>query len=178
MSQIESMPEALELFFAALIQKTKASIAPQVSMGEVGEAVGLDKAASSRAVEELIGLGLVDIRTLSGAVGLTEEGKRLAEERMTPDESCAGLGQGPALGKAAKESVEKLLAGIKSCIGSLNLAFDQMNQVVSDVRTLETQLSAPHPWAAIVRECLKAIDHDLEDRLQTELAGRLKRLLA
>ncbi|WP_156915994.1 hypothetical protein [Desulfatirhabdium butyrativorans] len=178
MSQSESMPEALDTFFSALIEKTKASTDHQVSMTEVGGTIGLDKAASSRAVEELIGLGLVDIRTLSGAVGLTEAGKKLAQERLTPAESYVGIGQGDIVGEAAKEGVGKLLSGIKNCIGTLNLDFDRMNQVVVDLRTLEIQMSAPHPWTAIVRECLKAIAADVGDRLRPELTGRLNRLLA
>lgn len=172
------MPEALETFFSALIQKTKDSTTHQVSMTEVGGSIGLDKAASSRAVEELIWLGLVDIRTLSGAVGLTEAGKLLAQERLTPEEPYIGIGQGDIIGEAAKEGVGKLLSGIKNCLGALNLDFDRMNQAVVDVRTLEAQMSAPHPWTAIVRECLKAIAADVGDRLQPELAGRLNRLLA
>lgn len=178
MSPSESMPEALEAFFSALIQKTKASTVHQVSMSEVGGSIGLDKAASSRAVEELIGLGLVDIRTLSGAVGLTEAGKQLAQERLAPAEPDIGIGQGDVVGEAAKEGVGKLLSEIRNGVGTLNLDFDRMNQVVVDVRTLETQMSAPHPWTAIVRECLKAISADIGDRLKPELAGRLKRLLA
>lgn len=178
MSRTEAMSDVLEAFFSALVQMTEGDISHQVSMSEVGASIGLDKAASSRAVEELIGHGLLDIRTLSGAVGLTEEGGKLAQERMTSSESCIGIGQGVVVGEAAKEGVTTLLFEIKNCVGSLNLAFDRMNQVVIDVRTLETQLSAPHPWTAIVRECLKAIAEDTGDRLKPELAGRLNRMIA
>lgn len=175
MSASGSIPESLEPFFSALLQRTQTDLNKTVSMTVVGADIGLDKAAASRAVEELMALGVVEIRTLSGAIGLTEDGKRLAEQSIPVDE--ATLGEMPQITEAARAAMKALLSSIQNSIAALPSGFDA-TQTLSDLQTMEIQLASPHPWTAILRECLKAVQADLGNRLEPVLEGSIRRMLA
>ena len=73
MTSADNLPESSLLFFKSLFLKTGGEIQKQVSMHDIGNACGLDKAASRMIAEELMSLGLIDIRTLSGGIGMTDE---------------------------------------------------------------------------------------------------------
>ncbi|MEW6259931.1 MAG: hypothetical protein AB1547_08480 [Thermodesulfobacteriota bacterium] len=177
MSESGSIPESLEPFFSALLQHTKTDINKTVSMTVVGSEIGLDKAAASRAVEELMALGVVEIRTLSGAVGLTEDGKRMAEQYIMVEDPEAGLGNETRITESARAALKTLASSIQDCIAALPSGFDS-SQILSDIQTMEIQLASPHPWTAILRECLKAIQSDLGNCLEPALEGRIRRMLA
>uniref|UniRef100_A0A7C4MK66 Uncharacterized protein n=1 Tax=Desulfatirhabdium butyrativorans TaxID=340467 RepID=A0A7C4MK66_9BACT len=177
MSESGVIPEPLEPFFSALLQHTNTDRNKTVSMTVVGADIGLDKASASRAVEELMALGLVEIRTLSGGIGLTEDGKRMAEQSNPVDDPEAVLGKEPHITEAAKAAMKALSESLHHCIAALPSGFDS-TQALSDIHTLEIQLASPHPWTAILRECLKAIQSDLGNRLEPALEGRIRRLLA
>ena len=44
----------------------------QISMYEAGASLGLDREAASRATEDLIGWEMVELRTLSGGIGISD----------------------------------------------------------------------------------------------------------
>jgi hypothetical protein len=58
--------ENLPLFIVELYHRTRGDGSVKVSMYDIGETLGLDRKVSLRTAEELIGTGLVEIKTLSG----------------------------------------------------------------------------------------------------------------
>ena len=81
-------------FLAALIQAAKGDPGTSVDMYKIGTSLGLDKEETRRMGEELIGRWLVEIKSLSGAVGVTEEGfKTAAELGLSGAETPSGPGQ-------------------------------------------------------------------------------------
>ncbi len=177
MSESGTIPESLEPFFSALLEHAKSDLSKTVSMTVVGADIGLDKASASRAVEELMALGVVEIRTLSGGIGLTEEGKRIAEQALSVDDAGTIFGTELRITETARTALQALLSSIQGCIAALPPDFDS-SQIRSDIQTMQVQLASPRPWSAILRECLKAIQSDLGNRLEPALDGRIRRMLA
>ena len=63
-------------FLTALHQKAGGDTGFVVSMYEIGEAIGMDRDLAQKTAESLMGEGLVEIKTLSGGIGITESGKK------------------------------------------------------------------------------------------------------
>jgi len=70
----DDIKENLPLFLVELYHRTQGDASVKVSMFDIGESLGLDRKLSLRTAEELIGTGLVEIKTLSGIIGITTEG--------------------------------------------------------------------------------------------------------
>ena len=71
---INGLDENGQQFLIQLFEQTAGDPSAQISMYAVGEGLGLDRDASSRVAETLMGLELVEIRTLSGGIGISAEG--------------------------------------------------------------------------------------------------------
>jgi len=139
----------------------------QASMYTLGEAIGLDRDTSAAAAEDLMAQGLVEIRTLSGAIGMSDQGASL----MT-DGNGGGSGDVRRLGTASplepsqSELVELVLTGFKSDLGQSGLAFEALSEMVADIRTIEAQLASPKPKTAIVRECFTSLLNSARENRQ------------
>ena len=57
-------------FLLQIYQETNGDPAVQVSMYDIGEQLGLARESASRVAEDLIACQLVEIRTLSGGIGI------------------------------------------------------------------------------------------------------------
>ena len=71
-------PEA-QNYLLELYQMTTGDINAQVSMYDVGAAIGLEKNDAGKLAEDLIGDGLVAVKTLSGGIGITDLGVEKAQ---------------------------------------------------------------------------------------------------
>ena len=71
---ISELDESGRQFLIQLFEQTRGDPSVQVSMYDLGNDLGLDRDASSRVAEILMGLQLVEIRTLSGGIGISTEG--------------------------------------------------------------------------------------------------------
>ena len=71
-------------FLIQLFEQTRGDSSVQVSMYDVGGRMGLARDAASRAAEGLIGLQLVEIRTLSGGIGISAAGSEMVQELIRP----------------------------------------------------------------------------------------------
>ncbi len=127
-----------------------------VSMFAAGAALGWDRDAASARAQDLIGLELLEIRTLSGAVGLAPDGIAAVHAvRGGADEAAAGpLGRGPALSAAEGRRAAEVCAAVRA---EATAAQGLTPELDADLRTLAAQLESPHPKTAIVRECLRAL---------------------
>ena len=68
------LDESGQQFLIQLFEQTGGDSSAQASMYDVGEGLGLDRDTSLRVAETLMGLELVEIRTLSGGIGISTEG--------------------------------------------------------------------------------------------------------
>jgi hypothetical protein len=169
-------------FFRTLFIKTGGDINKQVSMHEIGNASDLDKSASKNIAEELMSLGLIDIRTLSGGIGLSEEGVLEAQSRFSdiPGISPVGisLGNDPVVSEKTGAAITDILTGLKPRIGKLGMAFDDLTELLADIQSLEAQLRSSRPKTAIVRECLRSMLSALSRSSETETLSRISSFLA
>jgi hypothetical protein len=182
MTEASSLPGSSLNFFRSLFVKTGGDIKKQVSMHEIGNEAGLDKSASKNIAEELMRLGLIDIRTLSGGIGLSEEGV-LEAQRWFSDipgiiPSGNKLGNDPVVSEKTGAAITDILTGLKPRIGKLGMAFDDLTELLADIQSLEAQMRSPRPKTAIVRECFRSMLSALARSSETETLSRIKSFLA
>ena len=173
--------ETQRAFLLELYSSADGAAGVQRSMHTVGAAIGLDRERAGKAAEDLIGKGWVEIKTLSGGIGLTAEGISVAQE----EGAGGGPGGGPLakLGKAAllaeqeRAAVEKMLTEIKQCIATQKSDFAQLEEMVLDVKTAEIQLLSPRAKTAVIREVLRALQPALAKAGAAETADRIERMI-
>jgi hypothetical protein len=151
----------------------------QASMHDVGAAIGLDREAAGKLAEELIAQGYLEIRTLSGGVGITqlgiESGKAGAE---TTDSADWRLGGATILDEKDRTVVEAALEAIKNGVGKNNVPYPQMETVVVDIKTIEIQMLSPQPKTAVVREVFLSLQQTLTTMNMTDQASGIQKMFA
>jgi hypothetical protein len=130
-------------------------------MYEIGESLGLDRKLSLRTAEELIGTGLVEIKTLSGGIGITADGVAEAQELGASLQENVGsnisLKDVPVLDESVHQAVEQLVTTLKGQTNKFSLNFDSLAELMADLKTIDAQLASPNPKTAIIRECFRSI---------------------
>jgi hypothetical protein len=181
MADFSSFPDNYLEFFRLLFIKTGGNLQKQVSMHEIGNEVGMDKSASKTVAEELMRIGLIDIRTLSGGIGLTEEGLFEAQNRF-PDiagiSTLIKLGNHPVVGEKTGTAITEILNHLKPQIGKLGLAYNELTELIADIQTLDAQMRSPRPKSSIVRECFRSIQPLLSPTDESEIQTRIKSFLS
>lgn len=122
-------------------------------MYAVGETLGMDRDEASKICQELIAFGLVEIRTLSGGVGITTDGLALGGPPGHGGGAAGGaqLKQGPILDDDDSQAVTAVLEALKQSAAQWKLTYEQMAEFVADVKTIEVQLLSPQPKTAVVK---------------------------
>lgn len=168
-------------FLLQIYNSTKGDTSVQVSMYDIGAALDLDRDASSKLAEELIGWELVEIRTLSGGIsicaGAVAEIQKAGIAEPPAQESISNLGREPIINEVARRAVERISEDIKAQAGSLGLKFDLLSELMADLKTIDTQLDSPRPKTAIIRECLKSLKEALEAAGADKLLAGVNALL-
>jgi hypothetical protein len=175
------LDETGQQFLIQLFEQTSGDPSAQVSMYDVGQGLGLDRDTSSRVAETLIGLQLVEIRTLSGGIGISTDGvnevKRLTGGAPLAGGSPGKLSDQPVMDPISCQGVEQAAAELKSQAGNLGLNFDSLSELMADLKTIDAQLGSPRPKTAIIRECLRSIKETLEGLADGESLVKVKGLL-
>lgn len=168
-------------FLLQIYHSTKGDTSVQVSMHDIGAALSLDRDASSRLAEELIGWELVEIRTLSGGIGICTSAVKEIEKagiaESQAQETNGTLGNEPIMDGDARRVVERISGEIKEQAGSLGLKFDLLSELMADLKTIDVQLDSPRPKTAIIRECLKSLKAALEATGADKCLARVNALL-
>jgi hypothetical protein len=134
----------------------------QVSMYDTGAALGLEKQASGRMAEELMVLGQVELKTLSGGIGITEQGLNLLGV-TAPQKNhgqATALSAGPVINDLDRATIETLLGQLKDDISHATIEYPQVEEIIFDIKTIEVQLLSPRPKVALINEGFRSI-HDL-----------------
>jgi hypothetical protein len=129
------------------------------NMWVAGESVGLDRAATENLSLDLMGMGYLEMASLSGAVRLTDKG---GEELQ----GAAGAEKAP--------DMEQLLERIAAA--GLDLGPRANADLTADLATLKAALGRSRPLNPVVKACLAAIDGALEKAGET--AAHLRSQLA
>lgn len=169
---------AVHSYLMELYRITQGDLAAQASMFDVGSAMGLNKDEASRLAEDLIGRGWVEIKTLSGGIGITADGIEAARQSGAPTEASGlKLTDAPVLDDTGRQAVEKILADIKTCLPELKSNYDGIEEMVIDIKTAEVQLLSPKAKTAIFRGVLRSLKSTLVEAGSQELASRLESMI-
>lgn len=157
-------PEA-KSYLTELCTRTQGDIGVQVSMYDVGEAIGMEKAEAGMMAEELIVQGFVELKSLSGGIGITSQGVEMVQgpavgPRIGTDTSMQ-LGNALVLEESGRQAVEKIVGEIRNACVQRNATYAQLEEIVIDIKTIETQMLSPNPKIAVIREVLRSLHKTL-----------------
>lgn len=180
MTDRPELEEAEQDFLLRVFEAAGGDAVAQVDMYALGESAGLDRTAARKLAENLIGWGLVEIRTLAGGISLSPDGIEFLQEAGmagggVPAE--APLGVAPVLDAGDRGRVETLLADLKARAGERSWHFSALDEFMADLKTMEAQLASPRPKSAVMRGCLQSIADNLADCGSRENLERVRRLL-
>jgi len=179
MNYSSELDQQERIFLAEIYRCVGEDPADSVSMYEIGEKLGMDRQESARIAEMLLAGGLLDLRSLSGAVALTQSGhEAAAAAQPSGSEGAFSLGDGPLLDADRQQVVATIIADLKQQAGKMGLEFDALSEMVADLKTIEAQLSSPRPKSAVIRACFESIRDLLPGAADTRLVGTVTDLLA
>jgi hypothetical protein len=179
MISLHEMDVTGQQFLIQLYEQTKGDLAAQVSMYDIGDQLGLERDIASTVAQELIGSMLVEIRTLSGGIGISADGLQMAQKLIGPSAASADefakLDDTPLLNASGRPAVDLIVSELKNQAGALGLDFETLAALMADLKTIDAQLGSPRPKTAIIRECLRSVlavisntgDNKIYDRIRT-----------
>jgi hypothetical protein len=158
---ISEIDENSQRFLVELCEQTNGDPSVKTSMYEIGESMGFERDVSAQVGETLIGWGLVEIKTLTGGIGITDDGvteaRKLGARLDSAEENEPKLGDAPIIEELVRKAVEKVADELKGQAGKIGLDFEDLNELMADLKTIDVQLSSSRPKTAIVRECFHSI---------------------
>ena len=181
MMTTDEIDETGRQFLIQLFEQTGGDSAVQVSMYDIGEQLSLDRESASKIAQDLIGLMLVEIRTLSGGIGISADGSRMAKELIGPSAAAGDrfekLDDAPILNSSGKQAVEKIILEVKNQTGNMGLGFDTLSELMADLKAIDAQLESPRPKTAIVRECLLSVKEVIKTSGNSGISDRIQALV-
>jgi len=179
MTQIE-LDENGQRFLIELFNQTKGNPSAKVSMFDVGTKVGMDKQLSSRTAEVIIAWELAEIRTLSGSIGITEAGVEEVRKSGAAGSEFSGglrLKETPVIDDTGCKIIEQFLIPLKSQIGSMGFNFEDMTEIVADLKTIDAQLTSSKPKTAIIREVFRSVRENLKRVKAAKIINQINGML-
>ncbi len=151
---------SIKTFLEELHRRTQGDQQSQASMYEVGASMGLAKGEAGSLAEELMVAGLVELRTLSGGISITREGLSslgLSAPAPPADGPELKFSDGPTANKTDREILCRLIDTMKTSLSGLKLEYNQLEEIIIDLKTMEVQLLSPAPKVAVCRELLRSL---------------------
>ena len=175
------LDEVAEQFLIQLSEQTKGDASVQVSMYDIGELLGMDRDTAYTVALELMGLQLIEIRTLSGGIGISADGSARVHDLVGPlasgNSEYTKLGDEPVLNSDGQQAVGQVVSELKNQTGSLGLDFDTLSELMADLKTIEAQLDSSRPKTAIIRECLRSVLGVMEKAKDSQIPDRIRKLV-
>jgi len=170
-------------YLAELYKQTTGDTEAKVSMLDVGAAIGFEEAEARTTAEELMILGLAELKTLSGGIGITNQGLEELGITVTPPAGNTGndilqLGQELALNEEGQQAIEAVITELKTELTRSKSDYQLLEENIIDIKTIEVQLLSPTPKTAIIREVLRSLAAGISPAENSELSRKLETLLA
>lgn len=168
-------------YLEELHRQTGGDIESQVSMYDVGTAIGLDKAEAGNLAEQLMVQGQAELRTLAGGISITPEG--LAALGITvltshSAENSLQLSKGPVADDSDRQTIQNLTEMIKKEIPTLKLQYDVLEEIVIDLKTIEIHMLSPKPKIPVFRELFRSLLNTLETAKVDQITSQLKAVIS
>lgn len=170
----------IKAFLEELYRQTNGDTEQQVSMYDVGSAIGLDKTEAGSLAEQFMVQGQAELRTLAGGISITPEGLAvlgIAAPSPHSAEDNFRLGADPVIDEADRQNVHLLTKEIKNDISSLALEYEQLEQIILDLKTIEVHMLSPRPKTAVLREIFRSMLSTLKTANAEKLRAQLKTII-
>ena len=181
MMNLNEIDKIGQQFLLELYDQTKGDSTVQVSMYDIGDQLDLERDVSSTVAQELMASMLVEIRTLSGGIGISADGLQMAQELIGPSASgtdgFAKLDDAPVLTTAGRQAVEQIASELKNQAGSLGLDFDTLTELTADLKTIDAQLGSSRPKTAIITACLHSVLAVVKNSGDPNISKRIRTLV-
>jgi hypothetical protein len=175
---MEAISTEAQHYLHELCRRVQGDAAAQVSMFDVGAAMGLEKEAARKLAEDLIAEGLVEIKTLSGGIGITAQGiDRVQPAGGQASDAGLDLGSGPVLGEKGRKALERIVTEVRCQLASQPIPYARLEEMVVDIKTIDLQLFSPRPKIGVIKEVLRSLQDGLENSGAVVLAGKLGKMI-
>ena len=175
---MDALSTDAERYLLELCRRTEGNCSVQVSMFDIGAAIGLEKEAARKLAEDLIADGLVEIKTLSGGIGITAQGLEAAGPVAGFGPAAdLNLGKGPILEDKGRQALETVLADIKAGLAANAGSYPRLEETVIDIKTIDVQMLSPRPKTAVIKEVLRSLQASVKQAGGSELAARLDKMI-
>lgn len=165
-------------FMTALYEQTGGDVDGQVSMFELGETLGLDKSSASSLAEELIIEEWVELKTLSGGIGITDKGLEVLQKKpVSAGIDMPKLGSGKVADNRDRDIIGKLLSTVRSGLSDVKAEFVYMESVVIDIKTIEVHLLSPTANIAVLKAALTSLADNLDETGSQTIATTIRAAL-
>lgn len=164
--------ERVSDFLYELYRQVNGQEKPQVSMHIVGANIGLEKDAATALAEELMISDLVELKTLAGEIGITAAGLDVLQEKGMINGGAGksyALSGEPVLTDGDQKVIHEILAAVKLALARDASEYEQMEEAVIDIKTLELQLLSPSPKAAIALAVLSSLKKSFQKTHREEV---------
>ena len=163
MSKLTELDETARQIMDAIYRETGGNLTKTVGMWALGQKLGLDRARTEDAAMALVGEGLIEIKSLSGGLALTEDGKKEAAALAGPAET-----QSPDVAAFIQKA---FLAA-----PALGLVAAQLEDFKIDLETFRLQQQRSRPLPSLIESLRQAIKETLQASKVPEAAQLLKEL--
>ena len=170
----------IKAYLEELYRQTGGDTEVQVSMYNLGEAIGLDKAEAGSLAEQLMFQGQVELKSLAGGISITPEGLAvlgIAVANAHSAEDSLRLGGGLIADEADRRTVQRLIENIKNEISGLHLEYSLLEDIVLDLKTIEVHMLSSRPKIAVIREIFRSLQNNLETVKVGQTAAQLKAII-
>ena len=169
---MDAQTERASEFLYELFRQVEGQENPQVSMHIVGANIGMEKDAATALAEELMISDLVELKTLAGEIGITAAGLEVLQEHGMiaggAGKSYALSGE-PVLTDGDQKVIHEILAAVKLGLTRDASEYEQIEEAVMDIKTMEVQLLSPNPKAAIVLAVLSSLKRSFQKTHREEI---------
>ena len=144
MTDLPLLDDVSTRMLAAIQEAAQGSPDGQVSMWTVGEKLGLERGLVQDLAMDLAGQGLLEVRSLSGKVSLTEAGQAFSQGR-------------PTSAASAEADLAGLVGLIEAGLETLGLDETARQDLVIDLAVLRGQMSRSERLAPVMNTALEAV---------------------
>ncbi len=164
--------ERVNNFLYELYRQVESQEMSQVSMHSVGANIGMDKAEATALAEELMINELVELKTLAGEIGITPAGFEVLQEHgLVVEKSVKNykLSGEPVLTDGDQKVVLDILSMVQLALAHGTSEYEQLEEAVIDIKTVEVQLLSPQPKTAIVLAVFSSLKKSFEKANQEKI---------
>ncbi|MFT5697915.1 MAG: hypothetical protein ACI8ZB_000769 [Desulforhopalus sp.] len=147
-------------YLQELYNTTQGDTETQISMHDVGAAIGMEKADAGRIAEDLMVQGYIELKTLAGAISITDEGLLslgITPTKPTNQSDAYKLSPGPVVIDSDREIIAQVTQGIKSESAKHVQEYSATEQTVFDLKVIELHLLSPSPKTVVLLELFKSL---------------------